>query len=188
MLTTREIPTVRPTARRTEHPVFTNLRQAHDDIRRELDVVDGVGRSLLADRRFRREHLSELCAALAFLDVVMPLHAEDEETTLFPELCRLDPRGARVRAAFERVREDHRGHGVLEEMLKVSILRRDAITAGKICLELADTYREHLLHEEETLFPWAEEVLTDRDLLDELAEEMEHRLRDCGLAARRRGR
>jgi iron-sulfur cluster repair protein YtfE (RIC family) len=169
------------TSRRRGPGVFEMLRECHEDIRKYLDVLEDVGTALLSAGHFSRRHLAGLCETLAFLDVVLTLHSEDEEDTLFPELCQLDPVGAKLHLALESLREDHRNHGVLELRLKIAVLQHDARTAGRLAQEIAMEYREHLRQEEETLFPWAEEVLKDKALLDALAEEMCMRFRDAGL-------
>jgi iron-sulfur cluster repair protein YtfE (RIC family) len=161
--------------------VFEMLRTCHDDIRAQLESLEELGAGLLSTGHFTRRHLAALCESLAFLHVVLPLHSEDEEDTLFPELCQVDPAGARLHLAMEGLREDHRNHGVLELRLEIAVLLRDARAAGELALQIARETREHLLQEEETLFPWAERVLTDKAMLEELAEEVRARHRDAGL-------
>ena len=160
--------------------VFEMLHGCHDDIRTQLDLLEEVGTALSSATYFSRRNLAALYGSLAFLHVVIPLHSEDEEDTLFPELVRVDPLGARMHLAFEGLRENHRNHGVLELRLEIAVLMRDARTAGRLALEIVEETREHLTQEEETLFPRAERVLTDEDLLDELAEEIRERHADPG--------
>ena len=163
--------------------VLARLQACHDDIRKRLDVLEAVGHDLLSSGRFTRRHLASMCDAFAFLDVVVPLHTADEEETLFPELCLRERRTSRPSRALEIVRAEHAGHGVLDLRLKIAVLRREAKAAGRLAVDLAREYRDHLCHEEQSLFPWAAEVLTDPELLAEMEQEMHERWRDCGMDA-----
>jgi hemerythrin-like domain-containing protein len=115
-----------------------------------------------------------------YLTVALPLHEEDEETSLFPRLL---VRAPELRPKIASLREDHTAQGdrvrrllaVCEELQRtpqrVHALRE---ALGRAAEALAETWRVHLAAEEQDIFPSVRTALSAEDR-ESIRKEMQER-------------
>jgi hemerythrin-like domain-containing protein len=171
----------RPAGDPAAHGPFDILAQTHLRILEKLSVLEDLARGLRRDGQFTLPVLASLADVLTFMDAVIPLHADDEEQTLFPRL-RKTPRFAGAEGTpMDWMEHEHVEHQSALTDLKRHIMRRDAEATTLAALELIERYREHIVKEDDILFPWARDLLTDARALDAMADEMTERRRRLGL-------
>jgi hemerythrin-like domain-containing protein len=130
------------------------------------------------------EHWKELERAVNYFAKAGPRHTADEEESLFPRLRSThDPRAAQALECLSQLERDHElaathhravdmfcrrwlDHGFLSDVDKRNL--RDRLA------ELHAIYREHILIEDQQLFPAAKRVLSVEQLL-EIGREMQDR-------------
>lgn len=104
-----------------------------------------------------------------YFTVALPLHEEDEETSLFPRLL---ARAPELAATISTLREDHQAHdlrvGALVAVcleLKTSPQRSQELRGalGTAAQALAETWSTHLAAEERELFPAVSTALSAED-------------------------
>ena len=162
------------------HDAFAILHDCHEHILERLTRLETLGRELKAAQAIDGRHLVVLGDVLTFLDVAVPMHSADEEQTLFPRLREtLGPmRGPTPMDCMER---EHVQHQALLVALKRAVVKRDAKAAGQAALSIVAEYREHIGKEEEVLFPWARETLTDPVVVEAMTRQMRQRRIDAGM-------
>jgi hemerythrin-like domain-containing protein len=117
---------------------------------------------------------------LTFLDTAVPMHSADEEQTLFPRLR--EALGARAGSTpMDCMEREHVEHQALLAGLKRAVVRRDPRATAAAALAIVAGYREHIGKEEEVLFPWARETLTNPALVDAMTQQMRARRVAAGM-------
>jgi len=158
------------------------LADCHRRIEYFLDVL--IRLSALAGRPLKPEQWKDLEKALNYFVISGPRHTADEEESLFPRLrASRDPRAA---DALERLSQLERDHEMAEvhhravdrfcrRWLDLGFLSdSDTRNLQDRLGELRAIYREHILIEDEQLFPTAAQVLSEEELL-EIGREMQDR-------------
>jgi len=184
MSTTRQAPIApAPDAQVCAHAdAFGILLACHEHIGERLVILEETGRDLARAETLDEHHLARLCDVLAFLDTAIPIHAADEEQTLFPRL-RAHPtfRHATGSTPMDCMESEHEEHAAAKAALKAAIVKRDVTGMARRALALVTAYREHIEKEEQVLFPMARELLADPTVVDEMTHEMRARRRAAGL-------
>jgi hemerythrin-like domain-containing protein len=170
-----------PAADPAAHGPFDILAHTHLRILEKLTILEDLARGLHRSGEFTLPVLATLADVLTFLDSVIPLHEADEERTLFPRL-RKTPRFAGAEGTpMDWMENEHAEHQAALTDLKRHIMRRDAAESARSALELIERYREHIVKEDDILFPWARDLLTDAAVLTAMAGEMIERRRRLDL-------
>lgn len=110
--------------------------------------------------------------ALAFIDRALRRHEDDEEQSLFPRLARVP----QLAGLLDRLTVQHRDQSALVEELRAELAAAtpDERKLRDVVTRLDAAYREHILVEEQELFPAARSAL-DADDLGGMASEMDAR-------------
>ncbi len=119
------------------------------------------------------EYRQALQTALHYFRDAAPNHTADEEEDLFPALRGMERTDAPgVWSRIDRLEADHsqaeQWHRECEDIgsrwLRDDVLcLRDTARLGSVLSSLTKLYREHMEIEENDVFPWAQEVLSDAD-------------------------
>jgi hemerythrin-like domain-containing protein len=144
----------------------------------ELSLREGVG----------EEEVREVAARVhRYFTVALPLHEEDEESSLFPRLL---ARAPELEGTISSLRQDHEAHArqVAEllgvcAVLKAQPERAEALKGelASAAQALAETWKHHLASEEKDVFP---KVTTALDAEERAAIREEMRARRARLPAK----
>lgn len=162
------------------HDAFAILHDCHEHILERLARLEALGRELAGAGEITERHLAVFGDVLSFLDTAVPMHSADEEQTLFPRL-RAALGAAAGRTPMDCMEKEHGEHQAQLAMLKRAIVKRDAKAASREALGIVAAYSEHIGKEEEVLFPWARETLTNPVLVDAMTQEMRQRRVAAGM-------
>jgi hemerythrin-like domain-containing protein len=138
---------------------FEMLERCHRRLEETLELL----------RTPTRQALDE---ALAFIDRALRRHEDDEEQSLFPRLARVP----QLAGLLDRLTVQHRDQSALVEELRgeLAAATPDERKLRDVVSRLDAAYREHILVEEQELFPAAKSAL-DADDLGGMASEMDAR-------------
>jgi len=164
------------------HDAFAILHDCHEHILERLARLEALAGELGGARAFEERHLAVLGDVLAFLDVAVPMHTEDEEYTLLPRL-REAVGPALVHTPVHGLEREHAQHQALLAGLKRAVVQRDPVAAARAALAVVAEYRGHIRNEEEVIFPWARRLLADPAVLATMLQEMRRRRQMIGLSA-----
>ena len=158
------------------------LSDCHRRIEYFLDVLIRLSASQAPP--LTPEHWKELEKAVNYFAVAGPRHVADEEESLFPRLRSThDPRAVEAIGCLSLLERDHEladaHHRAVDRFCRRWLDLGFLSDADKRNLqdrlaELHAIYREHILIEDQQLFPAAERVLSERQLL-EIGREMQDR-------------
>ena len=188
MTTAPHAPTAPDTARAASACATANafdiLLHCHEHILSKLQVLEQTARDLDATGSFEQRHLAGLGDVVTMLDTAIPMHSADEEQSLFPRLRALPEfEGAAGHTPMDCMQDEHVQHQKLMAALKRAVMQRDVGRTVMTARHIVAEYRGHIEKENEVLFPFAREKLTDPRLIEELTEEMRGRRREAGLLA-----
>ena len=165
-----ELPGVRAPAVGLEQP-FEMLAACHERVTRMLGLLARLQQHLHdtgcddAARQAARD-------VMRYFDLAAPLHHEDEELHVFPPLLAGDD--AVVRKLVLRLQHDHRQMEAAWALARQTLQTvADGEPSGWRPLQAGQTaaldhfaalYQQHLVHEDETVYPAAQAMLTDAAL------------------------
>jgi iron-sulfur cluster repair protein YtfE (RIC family) len=162
------------------HDAFAILHDCHEHILERLGRLETLGRELDGAPALEERHLAVLADVLTFLDTAVPIHSADEEQTLFPRL-REAMASLPGRTPMDCLEQEHVQHQSLLIALKRAVVKRDVVATAQAALSIVKEYREHISKEEQVLFPWARETLTDRVVVEAMTQQMRQRRVAAGL-------
>lgn len=161
---------------------FDILAGCHEHIAARVAELAALAEGLERVPRLDEPCLARLAGILAFLDTVIPIHGADEEQTLFPRLRALpELRGAGGHTPMDCMEREHVDRRALLAALKRDLMLGRPEAVARAARGLASSYREHIAREDQVLFPWARERLTDPAVVERMAQEMRERRRAAGL-------
>jgi iron-sulfur cluster repair protein YtfE (RIC family) len=146
-----------------------------------MTVLEGVADDLSRAGTFSDATLARLCEVLAMLDTAVPLHAADEEQTLFPVLRDLPPFKGTEGTPMDCMESEHGLHQQLMAQLKRSIMKHEAEATANAARLIVTEYRGHIEKENEILFPMAQQIVTDAATIADMTAAMQQRRRKAGL-------
>jgi iron-sulfur cluster repair protein YtfE (RIC family) len=161
------------------HGAFEILHDCHEHILERLARLETLGRELQGAAAFEERHLAVVGDLLSFLHTAIPIHSADEERTLFPRLRAAHP--ASGYTPMDCMEREHVDHQAQLARFERAVVKRDAPAAARAALDVVASYRDHIGKEEEILFPWAREVLSDPALVQAMTREMRERRMAAGL-------
>lgn len=170
------------TTRCATRGAFDILAHCHEHISARLDELAALAADLERDPRLDPPRLALLAGALACLDTVIPIHSADEEQTLFPRLRALPEfRVSHGHTPMDCMEREHVEHRALMAALKRDLMLDRPEAVARSARAVVAAYREHIARENEVLFPWAREQLTDAAEVERMTREMRERRRAAGL-------
>lgn len=155
------------------------LVECHGRIRQFTNIALRLAHAKGVDEGEIREAASRL---IRYFTIALPLHSEDEETSLHDRL-QASEAPSEIKEAIERMVEEHGPiHATIDELVHLwktlvdapSRLADDAEPLRKGAEELARLFDEHLAQEESIIFPAARQYLQP-EALAEILEEMRAR-------------
>jgi len=162
------------------HDAFGILHDCHEHILERLTRLETLGRELARATELKEAHLAVLGDVLTFLDTAVPMHSADEEQTLFPRLREATGHLA-GHTPMDCMEQEHVQHQALLAALKRAVVKRDAAATAQSALAIVNEYREHIGKEEQVLFPWARETLTDPVIVATMTQQMRQRRVAAGM-------
>ena len=162
------------------HDAFAILHDCHEHILERLARLETLGRELATAGEITERHMAVFGDVLTFLDTAVAMHSADEEQTLFPRL-RAALGAAAGHTPMDCMQKEHVDHQAQLAMLKRAVVKREAKAASREALAIVAAYSEHIGKEEEVLFPWAKETLTNPVLVDAMTQEMRQRRVAAGM-------
>jgi iron-sulfur cluster repair protein YtfE (RIC family) len=164
------------------HDAFAILHDCHEHILERLVRLETLGHELKSARVIEERHLAVLADVLTFLDTAVPMHSADEEQTLFPRL-REATGELGGHTPMDCLEQEHVQHQALLAALKRAVVKRDPAATSQAALVIVAEYREHIGKEEQVLFPWARQTLTDRVIVETMTQQMRQRRVAAGMLA-----
>lgn len=151
---------------------FALMRACHRRIEQRLGLMQGLADRLgNGDPAVRAEALAVLESLHAFLSTTGIHHTADEDEDLYPLLR--ETRDPECLRALDELEQDHlRLEPVLVafdrlagRLVEAEVLDEQSVSAlGRLLVTMGESYRAHILHEEETLYPRAETLLTPEQI------------------------
>lgn len=141
---------------------FEMLAACHARMERSLDLLERLGRHL-HDKGCDAQARSAAADVLRYFDIAAPLHHQDEELHVLPQLRAQGQAGLAARLRADHQVMEHDWARLRPDLLAVADGRLDGRTLAAAVArwtQFAALYRRHLAAEEAQVFPAASAALT----------------------------
>jgi hemerythrin-like domain-containing protein len=150
------------------------LRACHDRVLQHCDTLLNLA-AHIGDKGVDQDAREAAAQVHKYFSVAGKHHHQDEEQDIFPRLAR---QSLKLADRVHRLKQDHQAIDTLWGQLAPLLTRPAAIEDSAAFLELAqqfaDTYRAHVLRENEDLLDMAQHIFS-RDELEDIGKKMAER-------------